>query len=536
MLPDEPSLELLRKRAKQLLRSARRGDPEAIARCRAASPRLAALGDDALAASIRLADAQHAIAREHGAASWPKLVRLVEDLLPLVKRPELFLQAIRDRKTKTAKRLLARYPDVGRANLFAAAAAGEADALAALLAAFPQLASAPHPGDNWTPLVYACCSELHSALPARARGITRAAEILLDRGASANEHVLFDPADPNSKLPALYWACVSGHTAVVELLLTRGADPNDGESIYHAAELDRRDCLELLARHGADLTGPHSHWGNTPLYFLAGYKEWSPTCATATAGMRWLLEHGADPDAKSGASGETPLHRVAAYGRSPAVAELLLARGATLDVERADGRTPYALAVRTGNAAMAAFLRERGADPAKLTAVDELLGACLAADEPRARALLAAEPALLERFGEEDHQAFALAAEEKREASVRLMLALGFDLSWEGSWGGTPLHHAAWHGDVPMTRLLLSLGAPVDVRDKQFGSSPIGWAAHGSAHCRRADDDYVAVVGALLDAGASREASVNRWGEPPEAMSRRAVRRLLEQRGFAPQG
>jgi len=536
MLPADPSIELLRKRAKQLLRSARRGDPEALARCRAALPRLAAVGDDALAASIRLADAQHAIAREQGAASWPKLRRQVEDLLPLAKRAELFLTAIRDRKLGTAKRLLARYPDVGRANLFAAAAAGEAEALATLLAAYPQLASAPHPGDGWTPLVYACWSALHTSSPERARGIARAVEILLDRGVSANEHVLHDPADPNSKLPALYWACVSGHTAVVELLLARGADPNDGESIYHAAELDRRDCLELLARHGADFSGRHAHWGNTPLFFLAGYKEWAEQSATATAGMRWLLEHGADPDVTSYESRETPLHRVAAYGRGPAVAEMLLAHGATLDVERADGRTPYVLAVRTGNLAMAAFLRERGADPTKLTTVDELLGACLAADEPRARALLAAEPTLLERFGEEDHQAFALASEEKREASVRLMHALGFDLAWEGGWGGTPLHHAAWHGDVGMTRLLLSLGAPIDIRDKQFGSSPIGWAGHGSAHCRRADHDYVAVVSALLDAGASREASINRWGEPPEAMSTRAVALLLRQRGFAPGG
>jgi hypothetical protein len=95
---------------------------------------------------------------------------------------------------------------------------------------------------------------------------------------------------------------------------------------------------------------------------------------------------------------------------------------------------------------------------------------------------------------------------------------VGFELGWEGAWAGTPLHHAAWLGKVAMTRLLISLGAPINVRDRQFGSSPIGWAAHGSQHHRRADDDYGAIVEALIEAGSERAPSINRWGEPPEKL------------------
>jgi len=458
---------------------------------------------------------------------------LPPEAVALARRGELFLRALRHHRTRGAERVLRRWPVVARSSLFAAAAAGEPEALRRLLDAFPGLVSAPHAtGEGFTPLLYACASPLHAESPERAAGIVRCAELLLDRGASPNEFMLFDD-DPKSRIPALYFACVADNRALVKLLLERGADPNDGESIYHSAELDHRECLELLAAHGADLAGRHSHWGNTPFYFLAGYPEGSPRAATAYAGMRWLLEHGADPNVTSTEREETPLHRVAENTRTAAVAEMLIAHGAVVDAQRSDGRTPFVLAVRSGNVAVADFLRERGADPTRLAPVDEFLGACLAADETRARALLAADPGLVERFGEEDKHAL-IAADVRSEDAVRLMHALGFDLRWEGPWGGTPLHHATWHGSVEMVKLLLSLGAPVNPRDKQFGSSPLGWAAHGSANCRRADDDYAAIVELLLDAGAEREPSINRWGGPPEALSSRRIARLLRRRGFTP--
>jgi ankyrin repeat protein len=317
---------------------------------------------------------------------------------------------------------------------------------------------------------------------------------------------------------------------VVRLLLERGADPNDGESIYHAAELDHRECLELLLAHGGDVSGRHSHWGNTPLYFLAGYGEDDSNCATATEGMRWLLEHGADPNITSGTQLETPLHRVAAFGRGPAVVELLLAHGAQLDQPRSDGRTAYVLALRAGNVAVAELLRERGADTARAAPVDELLGACMRAEAETARSLLARYPDLISEFTPEDRWIFAQAADEGREASVRLMADLGFDLRWEGHGCGTPLHKAAWRGNLPMVRLLLDLGAPLDVRDGQYGASPLGWAAHGSSNCRQAEDDYLAVIEALIEAGADNETSIDRWGEGPEAMASPRVAARLRQR------
>jgi ankyrin repeat protein len=439
---------------------------------------------------------------------------------------ESFLAAIRGRDAAAARLLLAQHPEIERADVFTACCTGAADFVSAALAAEPQLATAVHQPEGWPPLLYLCTSPLHTGDP---QGVLRCAELLLAHGADPNSHMIWDAEDPHSKIPALYFACVADNVPVARLLLERGADPNDGESVYHAAELNHTECLELLLAHGGDVSGRHAHWGNTPLYFLAGYGEDAANCATATEGMRWLLAHGADPNVTSGKEAETPLHRVAAFGRGPAVVELLLAHGAEIDQPRFDGRTAYVLALRAGNIAVADLLRERGADISLVAPVDELLAACMRTDAQAARALLARHPGLVDEFTPEDRRVFAQAADEGREASVRLMADLGFDLRWEGHGCGTPLHKAAWRGNVAMVRLLLDLGAPVNVRDGQYGSSPLGWAAHGSRNCRQADDDYLAVVEALLAAGADSETSINRWGEGPEGMaSPRIAARLRE--------
>ena len=47
--------------------------------------------------------------------------------------------------------------------------------------------------------------------------------------------------------------------------------------------------------------------------------------------------------------------------------------------------------------------------------------------------------------------------------------------------GITPLHLAAYEGDLELVRLLVGLGADADREDSQFGSTPRGWAEHAHA-------------------------------------------------------
>ena len=68
-LPNRPSLEQLRKQAKELLQQLRNGDPSAAERLRHYKPNFS----DPI-----LADAQFVLAREHGFESWPRLVHYIQ--------------------------------------------------------------------------------------------------------------------------------------------------------------------------------------------------------------------------------------------------------------------------------------------------------------------------------------------------------------------------------------------------------------------------------------------------------------------------
>lgn len=70
-LPARPSLEQVRKQAKELLRAYRAGDATASRRFRARIPRLT----DALSEGMALADAQFVLAREYGFENWAKLAQ-----------------------------------------------------------------------------------------------------------------------------------------------------------------------------------------------------------------------------------------------------------------------------------------------------------------------------------------------------------------------------------------------------------------------------------------------------------------------------
>lgn len=52
------------------------------------------------------------------------------------------------------------------------------------------------------------------------------------------------------------------------------------------------------------------------------------------------------------------------------------------------------------------------------------------------------------------------------------------DLNARDEEGATPLHHAAWEGDLTSIQRLLDAGADPSVTDSRFESTPLGWAEH----------------------------------------------------------
>ncbi|HVT13838.1 MAG TPA: ankyrin repeat domain-containing protein [Fimbriimonadaceae bacterium] len=476
-LPDRPNLDHLREQAKDLLRACRQGDTQA-------TRRLSQFSSPPFALSV----AQLAIARDYGFAGWPKLVEEVERILAR----EGITEAIADRFVATClsdrieaiHRLVEQYPALPEYNAATRlVAAKSVEGIAPLEAMGPE---------GWKPLEYVCYSHIHLAFPDRYGRQLDLARALLDAGADPNTSHPFGGA----ALSVLYGACCEArHLDVVRLLLERGANPNDGESVYHAAQQNRRDILELLKQAGANLSAVDPHWGNSPLYFLCGHRPSDPGARTAMLGVRWLLENGADPNVPCTSNGETPLHALCLRAWGRVALGPLVAHGANIDAKRADERTPYALAALTGSAEAAGYLREIGADTT-LTESDAKMAQIVQGSSYPLNDL-AYNPqvgALFVKQGELGHA-----------GALESMLASGVPVGITGEAGATALHFAGFCGWADAAAMLLKKGAPIDVRDSDYNATPLGWTLYGYAENRNEAGDYVRIARLLLEAGADRK-------------------------------
>ena len=493
--PERPNLEQLKKQAKDLLASAREKNPAALARFRAL-PALAAKTDAELAAlHLALHDAQSAVARELGFPSWNALRERVEELtLKFDEAVAEFARGSIDRRLARAQRLLDLYPQMIAADFYAAVAFGDAAAVRGHLEKNPALATQKGGPLKWEPILYVAHSrwaEKNSA------GLVAVARLLLERGADPNTSYPWE-GDPKAPLSALWAAaCHARHHALAQVLLEAGAKPDDGESVYHAAENGDLPMLDLLAAHGAQADGGAGAgaWGNTPLYFILGHYAGLAHDADVRRGAAWLLAHGANPNrvCYREKSAETPLHAAARHWDA-AMIELLIAHGADLHVRRADGKSALTLAELNGRTSAAAALRAHGAVD-ELSTEDKFVAACMRGD--RAEALRLRDPAFV--------AANARVFLEASVDAIETMLACGFDLGTTGGMGETKLHWAAFTGSLPAVRILLAHGASVSARDKAYETPPLNWCFYSSLNQRGPHADFPGVARALLEAGAPYE-------------------------------
>jgi ankyrin repeat protein len=316
---------------------------------------------------------------------------------------------------------------------------------------------APGGPDGVVPLIYVCFSRFGSAASARAAGIVETARALLRHGADPN--AVFQAPYQGSTIPlsCIYAAAgVNNNVALTGLLLDAGANPNDGESVYHSTEHADLACFRLLLARGASVVGTNA------LKHILDREE--------PEGLRLLLDAGADPN-EVNERGETALHWAVWRGRSAAIVKMLLDAGTAIDARRADGRTAYALAVLSGRPEVVELLARRGADTT-VTILD------------------AGEGRLLVE-----------AATAHWTQTVREMLAKGVPIESVGEHGATALHWACWKGHADLVELLLAHGAPLTAEDAEFQGTPVGWLAHGSRNCREGGD-YASVARLLIAAGA----------------------------------
>jgi ankyrin repeat protein len=396
-------------------------------------------------------------------------------------------------------------------------------------------------------------SRLDEPLPGGAFGSTA----LLAAVHSANRDLIdvLLRAGANINARSHWWAGSFGvldhDSGLAPFLIERGATVD----VHAAARLGMMARLEALISAEPALVHARGGDGQTPLHV-----------ASSVEVAKYLLDHGADIDARDIDHESTPAQYLVRH--RPEVARYLVERGARTDILLAaalgdvrrvrDYLAADPRAIRTsvseeffpkqnprsggsiyiwmlGASKMAHHVaRELGHDDVLALLMThtpdglKLTIACELDDESTIKALLDRRPDLAQTLDDGERRRLAVAAQDDNGAAVGRMLDAGWPVDVRGQHGATPLHWAAWHGNVEMVRELIRHRAPLDVTDSDFKGTPAGWAVYSSVHGWHPQrGDYAGVLDALLDAGAS----------PPtvtgETAMSDAVRDVLRRRGLA---
>ena len=397
-----------------------------------------------------------------------------------------------------ARAILIAHPEIANANVHAAAILGDDTAVRRLVELDPPSAIVKSGPRNWDALTHLCFSNYLRLDRTRADGFVRSARALLDAGASANTGFYSNDHHPEFE-SVLYGAAGIAHdAALTRLLLESGADPNDGEVVYHTPETYDNESLKLLVETGR-LTG------DSLATMLLRKHDWHDY-----EGAKFLLEHGADANRVTG-WGYTPLHQALRRDNDVRIIELLLDRGADPNVE-GHGRSAVVLAAQEGRGDVLDLFERRGI-AIDLHGVDQLLAACARNDVERVRSIRDRNPELVRQIVASGGKLLGEFAGVGNTEGVRHLLDLGVEVSaldkeGDGYWGvakdSMALHAAAWRAQHDAVKLLIACGAPVNVRDGK-GRTPLALAVRACVDSYWSDRRSPESVVALLSAGASTE-------------------------------
>ena len=313
------------------------------------------------------------------------------------------------------------------------------------------------------------------------------AEKLLAHGADVNDSIPVAP-ESDHRFSALYGAI--GHANNMELgrwLLEHSADPNDGESLYHATELGHHVGLRMLLEHGANPRGT-----NAMLRAMDFHDH---------TAVELLLQHGARADDFDGThvGGEAPwvvpaLHQAARRMSDKRMVDLLLDNGA--DPGRMfEGTSAYAYARVFGNRDLASAIEARGAVP-DLSPTEELLAR--AADGADNSGKFVDTATLPEAYRNIVRMILHLPG---KLAHIRALVALGIEYDRPDSEGVTPVQVAGWEGLPEVLQYFLQLKPDLG-HINGYGGTLLSTIIHGSENCpERETRDYLACLQLVLDQG-----------------------------------
>ncbi len=361
-----------------------------------------------------------------------------------------------------ARQLLAARPEAARESIHTAAAAADAAHVAGLLATDASLANAQGGPHAWEPLLYLAYSRLDPDVPAtRSSPPRRRCSMPAPTPNAGFLHTGLP--SPFTALTGVFGEGEQGPEAcprhpqwevLGRLLLERGADPNDSQTLYNRQFLPDDSHLELLYEFGLG-TGDGGPWRarlgaalSSPADLLRGQLRWAAERDLSDR-VRLLASHGLDVT--------TPF---------------------------TDGRTPIEVAALNGNRRVVEQLHAVGVGQPGLAPADALTAAGMAGDRAFASMIADDDPGSVEAAIARRPDLVVTAAALGRPQAVSLLTEIGFDVNAGARPGSgiqvaaTALHVAAGEGNEALVRLLLDLGADPHARDAAFDGTPLDWAVH----------------------------------------------------------
>jgi ankyrin repeat protein len=482
-LPAHPNLEHLKKQARNLLCDALAYEADAQAR----------FSNCNITTEPKLADALHVIAREYGFDTWPALKLHVE--LASADPIEALTAAIKADNATLVREVLGRHPSL-RSHINE---------------------PLPNYGFDAPAIIAAVHKENREIIDA-----------LLDFGANINERSrwwaggfgVLDSANPELATYLISrGATVDIHAAVRLGMIDRvreflafnsqlvHAQGGDGQLPLHFAATV--EIAALLLDHGADIDARDIDHESTAAQYLASsrqYMEWQAPYRHDV--VRFLISRGAKTDIlMASAIGYLELVERILNDDPETIRTTVSERYFPKQDPRSGGsiyiygfgwtKSPHMLAQQFEHPEVFALLMQRS--PIWL----RLLSAAEVGDEAYFQRILTDHPQLFLKLSANAARRIIGVAVRNNTRAIHQLLSAGWPASPATENGQTPLHFAAWHGNIDIVRDLIAHNAPVNAFETEHGGNPLAWALHGSQHSWHSDKgDYPAVTRALLDAGA----------------------------------
>jgi ankyrin repeat protein len=483
-LPQKPSLEFLKKQAKELLRSTRESTGQG-----------------------KLAEAQHALANEYGFATWAKLKAHVEALG--LTPAEALKAAVCDSDASRVRELLKKHPEL-RAKI-----------------------DDPLPNDGFG---------LHAMFAAVQRSDRATIDVLLEAGADIRKRTewwaggfgVLDDCDP-SLVDFLVerGAEVDAHSAarlgmMPKLLELVAVDPGvvharggDGQTPLHFASTV--EVAEFLLENGAELDVRDVDHESTPAQYMLRVDQVRHYPKDRQDVARYLVSRGCHTDIlMASALGDMELVRRHLDNDPDSIRTSVSEQWFPKQNPRSGGtiyiwmlgahRTAHAVARDFGHEDVFRLLMERTPEELKLAL------ACELGDEAAFRNFLSKRPDAAQTLSDEERQKLPNAAQTNNAEAVRLMLEAGWPVDTPGEAGATALHWAGFHGNAEMTRTILRFHPSLELKSREYAGTALSWAVYGSGNgWHRATGDYVGAIRAMLEAGATLPPHAEEL-EPSEAV------------------